>query len=144
LQSKKNKLGRILAIDFGQKRVGLAVTDTLQIIATGLTTVHSKDIFVFLEDYFKKEQVDKIIVGFPKTLSNEDSQAMEFVKPFVKKLREKFSRQEIVLFDERFTSKMAFQAMIDGGLKQKARRDKALIDKMSAVILLQSYMEIKI
>ncbi len=144
MQSKKNKLGRILAIDFGQKRVGLAVTDTLQIIATGLTTVHSKDIFVFLEDYFKKEQVDKIIVGFPKTLSNEDSQAMEFVKPFVKKLREKFSRQEIVLFDERFTSKMAFQAMIDGGLKQKARRDKALIDKMSAVILLQSYMEIKI
>ncbi len=144
MQSKKNKLGRILAIDFGQKRVGLAVTDTLQIIATGLTTVHSKDIFVFLEDYFKKEQVDKIIVGYPKTLNNEDSQAMEFVKPFVKKLREKFSTHEIVLFDERFTSKMAFQAMIDGGLKQKARRDKALIDKMSAVILLQSYMEIKI
>jgi putative Holliday junction resolvase len=136
-------LARILAIDYGQKRVGLAITDTLQIIATGLTTVHSKDIFTFLENYLKTENVEKIIVGNPKTLKNEDSESMKFVKPFVKKLKEKFSPLEIVLFDERFTSKMAFQAMIDGGLKQKDRRNKALIDKMSAVILLQSYMEIE-
>ena len=135
-------MARIIAIDYGQKRVGLAVTDVMQIIATGLTTVHSKDIFIYLEEYFKTEKVEKIVVGYPKTLKNEDSQAVQFINPFVKKLREKFSTLEIVLFDERFTSKMAFQAMIDGGLKQKARRDKALIDKMSAVILLQSYMEI--
>jgi putative Holliday junction resolvase len=134
-------LARLLAIDFGQKRTGIAVSDPLQIIATALTTVHSKDIFDFLEEYLKNEAVEKIIVGDPKTLKNEDAQAMQFVKPFVKKLRDKFPTTEIVMFDERFTSKMAFQAMIDGGVKQKDRRDKALIDRTSAVILLQSFME---
>ena len=134
-------MARLLAIDYGQKRVGLAVSDPLQIIATGLETVHSKDILTFLDEYLKKESVVKIIVGYPKTLKNEESEAVKFIKPFVKKLREKFPTLEIVLFDERFTSKMAFQAMIDGGSKQKARRDKAMIDKTSAVILLQSFME---
>jgi len=133
-------LARIIAIDYGQKRVGIAVTDPLQIIATGLETVHSKDIFDFLESYFKKEQVEKIIVGYPTTLKNEASQAIRFVNPFVKKLVAKYPEMKIELVDERFTSKMAFQTMIDGGLKKKDRQNKETIDKISAVIILQSYM----
>jgi len=121
--------------------VGLAVTDNLQIISTGLDTVHSKDIFDYLAVYMKKEQVEKIIVGYPKTLQNEASQAIRFINPFVKKLVEKYPEIKIELVDERFTSKMAFQAMIDGGLKKKDRQNKETIDKISAVIMLQSYME---
>ena len=134
-------MARIIAIDYGQKRVGLAVTDPLQIIATGLETVHSKDIFAYLENYIKKEPVEKIIVGYPTTLKNEASQAIRFVNPFVKKLIEKYPDLKIELVDERFTSKLAFKAMIDGGLKKKDRQNKETIDKISAVIMLQTYME---
>ena len=134
-------MGRILAIDYGRKRVGIAVTDPLRIIANGLTTVHSKDIFTFLHDYFLKEKVDEIVVGYPVNLNNTPSQALEFVNPFIKKLVKEFPDTPVKLIDERFTSKMAFQTMIDGGLKKHARRDKAMVDKISATIILQSYME---
>ncbi len=136
-------LGRILSIDYGRKRVGIAVSDPLRIIATGLTTVHSKDIFIFLKDYLQKEEVDIIVVGYPKDLKNNDAESMRFVKPFIKKLHKSFPETEIDVYDERFTSKLAKIAMIEGGLKKKDRQNKALIDKISAVIILQSYMDFK-
>lgn len=134
-------MARIMAIDYGSKRVGIAVTDTLQIIATGLKTVDTKDIFKFLEEYFKKEEVETIVVGLPKHLDNTPAQAEAIILPFVKKLSEKFNDKQIDRYDERFTSKMAFQTMIDSGLKKMQRRNKALVDEISAVIILQSYME---
>lgn len=136
-------MGRILAIDFGRKRVGIAVTDPLKIIANGLTTVHSKDIFTFLEDYFENNDVEAIVIGYPTTLRNEGAESLKYINPFIKKLKLKYPKMNLELFDERFTSKMAFDAMIEGGLKKKARQDKALIDKISATIILQSYMESK-
>lgn len=132
---------RILAIDYGSKRVGLAVTDPLQIIANGLTTVHSKDVIKFLEDYFKKEVVECIVVGEPKTLRNEPSDSARFIEPFVKHLRNKFPNMKIERYDERFTTAMAHQAMLAGGLKKKARQNKETVDMVSATIILQSYME---
>lgn len=134
-------MGRLMAIDFGQKRVGIAVTDPLQIIANGLDTLPSEKIWEFIEQYLTKEQVDCFIVGYPKRLNNESSESIKFVDPFIKKLRKKYPSIKIELFDERFTSKMAFQTMIDGGLKKKQRRNKALIDKISATIILQNYLD---
>ena len=136
-------MGRILAIDYGRKRVGIAVTDPLRIIANGLVTVHSKDIFSFLEEYISTEEVDVIVVGYPTTLKNEGSEALRFINPFIKKLHNKFPKLIIDIYDERFTSKMAKNAMIEGGLKKKDRQNKALVDKISATIILQSYMEYK-
>lgn len=130
-----------MAIDYGRKRVGIAVTDPLKIIANGLTTVHSKDIFDFLKDYFAKENVESIVVGYPKQMNNEASQAVRFVNPFIKKLRKEWPDLKIEIEDERFTSKMATQAMIDGGLKKKDRQNKALVDEISATIILQSYLQ---
>jgi len=129
-----------MAIDYGQKRVGLAVTDDDQIIATALDTVHVKDIFQYLKQYVEKENVSSFVVGEPKQLNNTPSESVKFVDPFVKKLRKEFPLIVVERYDERFTSKMAFQSMIDMGMKKKDRRDKANIDKISAVILLQSYM----
>ncbi len=134
-------MGRILAIDYGRKRVGLAVTDPLRIIANGLTTVHSKDIFQFLDEYLKKEKVDVIVVGYPVTLKNEGAESLQFINPFIKKLQKKYPDLKIDTYDERFTSKMAKMAMIEGGLKKKQRQNKALTDKISAVLILQSYLE---
>lgn len=133
-------MGRILAIDYGSKRVGIAVTDPLRMIATGLTTVHSKDVIAFLEDYFKKEAVDEIVVGEPKTLQNEKSDSARFIDPFVKHLQRKFPDKNVVRYDERFTSALAHQAMRDGGLKKKDRQNKGTVDMVSATILLQDYM----
>jgi putative holliday junction resolvase len=133
-------MGRVLAIDYGSKRVGLAVTDSLRIIASGLTTVHSKDLIQFLEDYFKKEKVDIIVVGEPKTLSNEQSDSARFIEPFVTHLRRKFPDKKIERFDERFTSALAKKTMLDAGLKKKDRQDKGTVDMVSATILLQDYM----
>jgi putative Holliday junction resolvase len=133
-------MGRILAIDYGQKRVGLAVTDEFQLIANNLTTVHSKDIFTFLGNYFKKEDVECVIVGEPKQMNNTASESAKFIDPFVKKLKKKFPELCIERFDERFTSKMASQTILEAGLKKKDRQNKALIDSISATILLQSYM----
>ena len=134
-------MGRIIAIDYGQKRVGVAVTDPLQIIANGLKTVHSKDIIDFLKDYCDRETVDIIVVGFPKQLNNQPSESARFVNQFLKKLKQHFPNTPVQLVDERFTSKIAFNTMIEGGVKKKARQNKALIDTISATIILQSYLE---
>ncbi|MCD4682293.1 MAG: Holliday junction resolvase RuvX [Bacteroidales bacterium] len=136
-------MGRILAIDYGQKRVGLAVTDEWQIIATALDTVHSKDIFQYLKDYTRREKVDSFVVGEPKQMNNQMSDSVKFIDPFVKKLKKEFPDIELERYDERFTSKIAFQTMISAGLKKKDRQNKATIDKISAVLILQSFMEYK-
>ena len=136
-------MARIIAIDYGSKRVGIAVTDELQIIASGLTTVHSSEIIAFLEDYFSKNEVECIVVGKAKDLQNNPSESAKVIEPFVKHLSRKFKAKKIARIDERFTSKMAFQTMIDSGLKKKARQNKALVDEISATIILQSYMEQK-
>jgi len=134
-------MGRILAIDYGQKRVGIAVTDELKIIANGLTTVPSAEIFEFLKTYLSKETVELFLVGEPKQMDNTPSESSKFVEPFVRKLTQTFPNIPIKRVDERFTSKMAFQSMIDMGLKKKDRQNKATIDKISATIMLQSYLE---
>jgi len=134
------RMGRILAIDYGSKRVGLAVTDSLRIIATGLTTVHSKDLIEYLESYFKKETVDIIVVGEPKTMQNDKSDSARFIDPFVVHLQRKFPDKKIERYDERFTSAMAHQTMLSGGLKKKDRQAKDTVDMISAIIILQDYM----
>ena len=136
-------MGRILAIDYGRKRCGVAVTDVMQIIATGLQTVPTAELMNFLKQYVQKEQVDTFVVGHAKQMDATDSESMQYIKPFVEKLKKEFSNTPVEMIDERFTSKIAFQAMIDGGLKKKQRQDKALIDTVSATIILQSYMEQK-
>ena len=136
-------MGRILAIDYGKKRTGIAVSDPLQIIANGLTTVKTSEIFDFLSDYLQKEEVSAIVVGLPKQMSGEMSENMQRVEVFVNKLKQIYSSVPIEYFDERFSSKMAHQAMIDGGLKKKDRQNKALVDEISATIILQGYMESK-
>ncbi len=133
-------MGRIMAIDYGSKRVGIAVTDPSRIIATGLTTVHSKDLIDFLKKYIEKEPVDCIVVGEPKQMNNEPSESARFIEPFVMHLKRSFPGIKVERVDERFTSKMAFQTMIDSGLKKKDRQNKALVDEISATIILQSYM----
>lgn len=134
-------MGRLLAIDYGQKRCGLAVSDPLKMIATGLTTVPTATIIDWLKSYMQQEMVERIIIGYPKTLNNEAAESVRFINPFIKKLKQQYPDLAIDLIDERFTSKLAFRAMIDGGLKKKDRQDKAMIDKVSAVIILQSWME---
>jgi len=129
-----------MAIDYGGKRTGIAVTDEMQIIASGLTTVETKVLFPFLDNYLKTEKVAKIIVGEPKRLNNEASSIAAEINKFVEKLKSLYPGIDIVRIDERFTSKIAFQAMIDGGLKKKQRQNKALIDEIAATILLQDYM----
>jgi len=136
-------MGRILAIDYGQKRAGIAVTDPLQIIANGLTTVAATETLAFLENYCKTETVDAFVVGHARQMDSSDSESMIFIKPFVVGLQRKFPNIPVHMVDERFTSKMAFQTMIDGGLKKKQRQNKALVDTISATLILQSYMEQK-
>ncbi len=133
-------MARILAIDYGQKRAGLAVTDEMQIIATGLTTVHVKDIFNFLKDYLSKENVETIVVGEPKDMKNRPSDSARFIEPFVKKLKKTFPGVKVERFDERFTSVMAQNTILESGVNKKKRRDKALVDTVSATLILQSYM----
>jgi putative Holliday junction resolvase len=133
-------LSRILAIDYGLKRTGIAVTDPLQIIATGLTTVESKQLMPFLKDYFSKEEVELIIIGEPKNMDDSDTHATPLVEKCIKELQKNFPSIPIKKVDERFTSKMASQAMIDMGMKKKQRRNKALVDEIAATILLQEYL----
>lgn len=134
-------MSRIIAIDYGTKRVGLATTDPLKIIATALDTVHSKDVIQFLQDYHTQEVIEKFVVGMPKNLDGADTNATRHVKAFINLLKKKFPDHEVVTHDERFTSKMALDAMIQAGTSKKYRRDKGNIDKVSAVIILQSYLE---
>lgn len=134
-------MGRILAIDYGRKRVGIAVTDPLQMIANSLTTVETRNILDFIADYLSKEVVDCIVVGYPKQMNNQASDSVRYINPFLGRLRKLYPEMEIKLVDERFTSKIAFQTMIDAGLGKKARQNKALVDTISATIILQSYLE---
>jgi putative holliday junction resolvase len=134
-------MGRILAIDYGLKRTGIAVTDPLRIIATPLETVATANLFEFLTNYLQKENVDEFVVGMPKTLSNEDSEIAPTVRKFVENLKLKFPEKSVHLADERFTSSMAMQAMIDGGMKKKDRQVKSNVDKISATIILQSFID---
>ncbi|MGB3149242.1 MAG: Holliday junction resolvase RuvX [Maribacter sp.] len=134
-------MGRILAIDYGVKRTGIAVTDELRLIASGLTTVLTDEIFIFLSDYLDKEQVSDIVVGEPKQMDNTPSESEVLIKPFLEKITKLFPEVQIHRQDERFTSKIAFQSMLDSGLKKKQRRNKALVDEISATIILQSYLE---
>ena len=134
-------MGRILAIDYGSKRVGLAVTDPLQIIASALDTVHSKDVVAYLKRYDEQEGIESFVLGMPKKLDNTDTNATPLVRQFEQLLRKNFPEKLLYLHDERFTSKMALDAMIAGGSKKKDRREKGNIDKVSAAIILQSFLE---
>lgn len=133
-------MARILAIDYGTKRTGIAVTDELQIIASGLTTVPTKELLSFLKEYFAKEKVELVLIGEPKQMNNTASQSEVDIKEFLKKFSEMFPQMELKRVDERFTSKMAVQTMIDSGLKKKKRQEKGLVDEISATIILQSYL----
>ncbi len=134
-------MGRLLSIDYGKKRTGLAVSDPLQIIASGLTTVETSKIFDFLNEYLQKEEVSCIVVGLPKQMNNEPSENMKRVEPFVNRLRKLYPQISVEYWDERFSSKMAEQTMRDAGLKKKDRQNKELVDEISAAIILQGYME---
>ncbi|ESU26230.1 Holliday junction resolvase-like protein [Flavobacterium limnosediminis JC2902] len=134
---------RILAIDYGQKRTGIAVTDDLQIIASGLTTIPSETVIAFLKDYFAKENVAKVLIGEPKQMNGQPSESAPIIETFVVKFKTAFPDMALERVDERFTSKMAFQTMIDSGLKKKQRQNKALIDEISATIMLQDYLSRK-
>ncbi len=136
-------MGRILSIDYGKKRTGIAVTDTLKLIANGLCTVETSTLLDFLADYMKKEEVERIVVGLPKQTNGEPSENMKRIEPFVNRLKKLYPNLPIEYFDERFTSVLAHQAMLDGGLKKKQRQDKGLVDEISATIILQGYMESK-
>lgn len=136
-------MGRIISIDYGRKRTGLAATDTLQMIANGLGTVASGDVVKFLTEYVKKEPVELFVVGLPKQMNNEPSENMQYVMAFVTHLKRTIPSIPVEFYDERFTSVLAHRTMLDGGLKKKKRQDKALVDEISAVIILQSYLESK-
>ena len=133
-------MGRILALDYGTKRTGIAVTDELQMIASGLTTVPTADLLSFLKKYFSEEKVELVLLGEPKQRNNTASQSEEQIQEFLKKFTAAFPEMNLKRVDERFTSKMAFQSMIDSGLKKKQRQNKALVDEISATIILQSYL----
>lgn len=134
-------MARILSIDYGQKRTGIAVTDPLQMIAGGLCTVATKDLETFITDYMRKEDVCTIVVGHPTQVNGEDSENMKRIEPFFNRLRKLFPDKKIEYYDERFTSVLAHQTMLTSGIGKKARQDKALVDQISATIILQDYME---
>ena len=134
-------MSRILAIDYGQKRTGIAVTDTLQMIANGLATVETKELEKFIVDYVAKEDVSVIVVGKPTQMNGEDSENMKRIEPFFNRLKKLFPKKEITYYDERFTSVLAHQTMLQSGIGKKARQNKALVDKISATIILEDYMQ---
>ncbi|MCH5225096.1 MAG: Holliday junction resolvase RuvX [Muribaculaceae bacterium] len=134
-------MGRLMAIDYGRKRCGVAVTDPLRICANGLPTVRSCDLMEFIKEYTAKESVDAFVVGEPKDLQGHPSESMRYITPFVTRLKKEFPDKEVIMFDERFTSAIAHQAMIDGGFKKKDRQEKGRADEMAAVLILTSYLE---
>ena len=133
-------MGRILAIDFGRKRTGIAVTDTLQLIANGLATVATAQLMDFLKAYVAKESVELIVVGQPKQMDNTPSESMRYLKPFLARLAKEIPEMPVVMYDERFTSVLAHRAMLDGGMKKMARRAKSIVDEISATIILTDYL----
>ena len=134
-------MSRILAIDYGRRRSGIAVTDVLQLIANGLATVPTHQLLQFILDYVQKEPVERILVGLPKQMNNEPSENMKYIEPFVRALQKRLPQVPVEYVDERFTSVLAHRAMLEGGLKKKDRQNKALVDEISATIILQSYLE---
>lgn len=134
-------MGRIIAIDYGTKRTGLAVTDPLRIIANALETVETKQLERWLADYFAKNDVDIIVLGKPSQMNGQPSETMRYIEPLAARLRHAYPQKQVVLYDERFTSVMAHRAMLESGIGKMARRDKALVDRISATIILQSYMD---
>lgn len=136
-------MSRIVAIDYGRKRTGIAVSDPMQLIANGLTTVPTHQFLKFIEDYVSREPVERILVGLPKQMNNEDSENMKNIEPFVRSLKKRFPELPVEYVDERFTSVLAHRTMLEAGLKKKDRQNKALVDEISATIILQSYLESK-
>lgn len=136
-------LGRILAIDYGRRRCGIAVTDTLQLIAGGLATVATHELMQYVQDYVAREPVDMIVVGLPTQLNGQPSESMKYITPFVNRLKKVMPHMPVTMYDERFTSTLAHQAMIDGGMKKSDRRDKARVDSIAATIILTDYLESK-
>ncbi len=134
-------MGRILGIDYGKKRIGLAVTDPLRIFASPLKTVTTGEFDKFIVDYEKNEPIDEFVIGYPVKLNNEPSESVKYIDPFIKRLEKTYPGKKIHLVDERFTSGMAFQTMIEGGVKKKGRQDKSMVDKISASIILQSFLD---
>ncbi len=134
-------MGRIIGVDYGLKRIGLAVTDPLQIFASPLTTVSPAEFDEFIKEYIKKQEVDAFVIGYPVQMNNEPSESVLHVNPFIKKLKKNYPDIHIHLADERFTSQMALRTMIDGGVKKKDRQDKSMVDKISASIILQSFLD---
>lgn len=130
-----------MAIDYGRKRTGLAVTDMLRITANPLLTVPTAELPAWLEDYFRKEQVDTVVIGLPTQLNGQESESMQYIRPFMNFFRKRWPDKPLVEFDERFTSTIAHRAMIDGGMKKKQRQDKAVVDKLAACIILEGYLE---
>jgi putative Holliday junction resolvase len=134
-------MGRILGIDFGTKRIGLAVTDPLQIFASPLKTVKNNEFDDFIKEYLKTESIEEFVIGYPVKLNNKASESVKYINPFIKKIEKAFPGKPVHLVDERFTSGMALKTMIEGGVKKEDRRDKAMIDKISASIILQSFLD---
>lgn len=136
-------MGRLLSIDYGRKRCGIAVTDSLRIVATGLTTVASGSLIDFIKDYTSRETVDRIIVGLPTDMKGQPSESMRYITPAINRLRKEVPDIDIVFFDERFTSILAHKSMLASGMKKSARRDKAVVDEISAAIILNDYLQSK-
>lgn len=134
-------MGRIMAIDYGTKRIGIAITDPLKIFASPLETVKSMEFESFLENYLKKEDVESFVVGYPVQMNNTPSDSVKHINPFIKRLKTKYPDKQVHLVDERFTSRMAMRTMIEGGVKKKDRQDKSLVDRISASIILQSFLD---
>ena len=134
-------MGRILGIDYGRKRTGVAVTDPLQIVAGNLATVPTHTLMQFIKDYIARETVDRIVIGQPSQLNGKPSESMNYIKPFVNRLHKELPDVPVVMYDERFTSSIAHQAMIDGGMKKSDRRDKARVDAIAATIILNDYLQ---
>ena len=137
-------MGRLLSIDYGRKRCGIAVTDVLQIVATGLTTVATHTLVDFVKNYVEKEEVDRIVVGLPTTMRGEQSESMKYIVPGLNRLRKVLPEMDIVFFDERFTSVLAHKSMLESGMKKSGRRDKAVVDEISATIILNDYLQSKL
>jgi putative Holliday junction resolvase len=134
-------MGRIIGIDFGRERVGIAVTDPLQVFASPMATVKRTDFENFIKEYSKTEEVEAFVIGYPVKLNNKPGETVKYIDPFIRNMREKFPGKEIHLVDERFTSRIALRTMIDSGMKKMKRRDKSVIDKISASIILQSFLD---
>jgi putative Holliday junction resolvase len=136
-------MGRIIGIDYGKKRIGLAVTDPLQIFASPLETINIREFDNYISEYLKSEEVDAFVIGYPVQMNNKPSESVKYIDPFIRKIKKRFPGKALHLIDERFTSQIAFRTMIDGGVKKEKRKDKSMVDKISASIILQSFLDRK-